>query len=189
MRHHIGIEIHILRVLGDHLIQCRFVKLGIDMGLNIKILKETEIDHVILPLYDGLFIRVGIGADMLAVGLLPDQIRIYADIFDNILYRLVLILLRELVRLQQRTLDMIRSHLEKMKGETCTCDTLAGVVGLSKVTVRRYLNYLAEIGEIDSSVDYETGGRPCIKYFIRPDAPEKKEEEAEAPAETEQEEK
>ena len=79
--------------------------------------------------------------------------------------------------LQQRTLDMIRSHLEKMKGETCTCDTLAGVVGLSKVTVRRYLNYLAEIGEIDSSVDYETGGRPCIKYFIRPDAPEKKEEE------------
>lgn len=71
--------------------------------------------------------------------------------------------------LQQRTLDMIRSHLEKMKGETCTCDTLAGVVGLSKVTVRRYLNYLAEIGEIGSSVDYETGGRPCIKYFIRPD--------------------
>ena len=76
--------------------------------------------------------------------------------------------------LQQRTLDMVRSHLEKMKGETCTCDTLAGVVGLSKVTVRRYLNYLAEIGEIGSSVDYETGGRPCIKYFIRPD------EEAEA---------
>ena len=76
--------------------------------------------------------------------------------------------------LQQRTLDMVRSHLEKMKGETCTCDTLAGVVGLSKVTVRRYLNYLAEIGEIGSSVDYETGGRPCTKYFIRPD------EEAEA---------
>lgn len=81
--------------------------------------------------------------------------------------------------LQQRTLDMIRSHLDKMKGETCTCDTLAGVVGLSKVTVRRYLNYLAEIGEIDSSVDYETGGRPCIKYFIRPDSVEKKDEAAE----------
>ena len=74
---------------------------------------------------------------------------------------------------------MIRSHLDKMKGETCTCDTLAGVVGLSKVTVRRYLNYLAEIGEIDSSVDYETGGRPCIKYFIRPDSVEKKDEAAE----------
>lgn len=71
--------------------------------------------------------------------------------------------------LQQRTLDMIRSHLDKMRGQTCTCDTLAGVVGLSKVTVRRYLNYLAEINEIDSSVDYETGGRPCIQYFVRPD--------------------
>ena len=81
--------------------------------------------------------------------------------------------------LQQRTLDMVRSHLEKMKGKTCTCDTLAGVVGLSKVTVRRYLNYLAEIGEIDSSVDYETGGRPCIKYFIRPDSPSKEEETVE----------
>ena len=45
--------------------------------------------------------------------------------------------------------------------------------------MRRYLNYLAEIGEIDSSVDYETGGRPCIKYFIRADSVEKKDEAAE----------
>ena len=91
--------------------------------------------------------------------------------------------------LQQRTLDMIRSHLDKMKGETCTCDTLAGVVGLSKVTVRRYLNYLAEIGEIDSSVDYETGGRPCIKYFIRPDSVEKKDETTEESNSNEEEKK
>jgi len=32
--------------------------------------------------------------------------------------------------------------------------------------VRRYLNHLAEKGELLSEIDYETGGRPCMRYRL-----------------------
>jgi len=35
------------------------------------------------------------------------------------------------------------------------------------VTVRHYLSYLIEIGQLDSSIDYETGGRPRILYRLK----------------------
>ena len=38
--------------------------------------------------------------------------------------------------------------------------------GLSVVTVRRYVNYLVERGEASSTVNYDTGGRPCRLYHI-----------------------
>lgn len=38
---------------------------------------------------------------------------------------------------------------------------------LSKVTVRRYLNYLIGTNEAESQVDYSTGGRPRVEYRSR----------------------
>ena len=29
---------------------------------------------------------------------------------------------------------------------------------------RRYMNYLAEVGSVMSEMNYETGGRPCMRY-------------------------
>ena len=46
-------------------------------------------------------------------------------------------------------------------------EDVASHVGLSVVTVRRYMNYLVEQQIIDSDMDYSTGGRPCIVYYIR----------------------
>ena len=40
-------------------------------------------------------------------------------------------------------------------------------MGLSAVTVRRYLNYMMEQGEVDSEVRYDTGGRPGALYRYR----------------------
>ena len=48
-----------------------------------------------------------------------------------------------------------------------TSDEIASHVGLSVVTVRRYMNYLAEQQVIGSEMDYRTGGRPCLGYFLR----------------------
>lgn len=48
-----------------------------------------------------------------------------------------------------------------------TSDEIASHVGLSVVTVRRYMNYLAEQQVIGSEMDYRTGGRPCLVYFLR----------------------
>ena len=41
---------------------------------------------------------------------------------------------------------------------------IADKVGLSRVTVRRYMNYLLEKGSIVGRMNYETGGRPCMLY-------------------------
>ncbi len=45
-----------------------------------------------------------------------------------------------------------------------TGDEIAEKIGLTSVTVRRYMNYLAEAGIVISEMNYETGGRPCMRY-------------------------
>lgn len=66
--------------------------------------------------------------------------------------------------IQEKTLKNIEGYLEKNPGKWFTGDELAEKVGLTVVTVRRYLNYLEEIGKIAAKMDYETGGRPCMRY-------------------------
>ena len=67
--------------------------------------------------------------------------------------------------LQEQTLERVRARLHAAGAAGCTSDTLAAETGLSAVTVRRYVNYLVEQGEASSQVNYDTGGRPAIRYF------------------------
>lgn len=46
-------------------------------------------------------------------------------------------------------------------------EQIATDTNLSKVTVRRYLNYLIGTNEAESQVDYSTGGRPRVEYRSR----------------------
>ncbi len=69
--------------------------------------------------------------------------------------------------LQYATLEKIRKALSESQTGFMTADAVAKSVGLSRVTVRRYLNYLSETGEAESKVDYSTGGRPSVEYRIR----------------------
>lgn len=66
--------------------------------------------------------------------------------------------------LQHQTLDKIRNSLSNHENEYLTSEQIASETELSKVTVRRYMNYLIEQSEITSVVDYSTGGRPSILY-------------------------
>ena len=66
--------------------------------------------------------------------------------------------------LQSKTLDSIRAYLNQHIGEGLTSEQIADEVGLSRVTIRRYTNYLIELKEVSSDVDYNTGGRPSIIY-------------------------
>ncbi len=72
--------------------------------------------------------------------------------------------------LQEGTLVRIRSCLARTAGEGCTCEALSEEVGLSSVTVRRYLTYLVGRGEAVSRINYDTGGRPSLLYRLSPDA-------------------
>ena len=68
--------------------------------------------------------------------------------------------------IQEKTLLLIMDQLRKNKGLWFTGDEISELLNLSSVTVRRYLNYLSETGKINSKMNYETGGRPCMRYGI-----------------------
>ena len=68
--------------------------------------------------------------------------------------------------IQEKTLQLIMEHLEKHKGVWFTGDEIAEKIGLTGVTVRRYMNYLAESGRVIGEMNYETGGRPCMLYKV-----------------------
>ena len=66
--------------------------------------------------------------------------------------------------IQPQTLDMLRAWLKDHNDAYLTSDEIARQVHLSRITVRRYLNYLLENHEIVSRMDYSTGGRPSLRY-------------------------
>ena len=69
--------------------------------------------------------------------------------------------------IQEKTLETISEYMKKHTGEWLTGDSIAEGVNISVVTVRRYMSYLAEAGKVLGKMDYETGGRPCMKYQIK----------------------
>ncbi|MBQ2866664.1 MAG: response regulator [Clostridia bacterium] len=68
--------------------------------------------------------------------------------------------------IQEKTLNTILDEMKKNPSAWMTGEEVAERIGLTGVTVRRYLNHLAEKGELLSEIDYETGGRPCMRYRL-----------------------
>ncbi|MDR1546887.1 MAG: response regulator [Deltaproteobacteria bacterium] len=69
--------------------------------------------------------------------------------------------------LQPATMELLRQAFEEAAGDRLSCADLASKIGLSRVTVRRYLNHLVERQDVTSEVDYDTGGRPSLKYRLK----------------------
>ena len=68
--------------------------------------------------------------------------------------------------IQEKTLQTILGEIKKNPSKWMTGDEIADLVGLTGVTVRRYLHHLAEKGILLSEIDYVTGGRPCMRYKL-----------------------
>jgi response regulator of citrate/malate metabolism len=68
--------------------------------------------------------------------------------------------------IQEKTLQTILDEMKKNPSKWMTGDEIAERIGLTGVTVRRYLNHLSEKGILLSEIDYETGGRPCMRYRV-----------------------
>ena len=69
--------------------------------------------------------------------------------------------------LNARTLATIREVLEREPQGDHTCESISAASGLSRVTVRHYLNYLIDAEVLTSAIDYETGGRPRVLYRMK----------------------
>lgn len=68
--------------------------------------------------------------------------------------------------IQEKTMQCIMDYLRENSGVWFTGDQIAGKIGLTGVTVRRYMNYLSESGRVIGEMNYETGGRPCMLYKV-----------------------
>lgn len=68
--------------------------------------------------------------------------------------------------LNAATMQMIREFLQHNSDTMYTSEEIAEQVHLSRITVRRYMNYLTQTHEAVSAIDYRTGGRPSIQYGI-----------------------
>jgi response regulator of citrate/malate metabolism len=68
--------------------------------------------------------------------------------------------------LQSNTWNLIRDRLAQGRGQFLDCEDVAERVELSKVTIRRYLKHMAESRLVECRVDYETGGRPSVRYRL-----------------------
>lgn len=66
--------------------------------------------------------------------------------------------------IQPQTLTRMCEFLKQNCDQEFTSEAIADEVGLSRVTVRRYMNYLQEQNSIVGRMNYETGGRPCMLY-------------------------
>ena len=67
---------------------------------------------------------------------------------------------------QEKTLQTIIEHLKENKNKWLTGDEIAEKVGLTGVTVRRYMTHLSEVGIVIADMNYGTGGRPCMLYKL-----------------------
>ncbi len=65
--------------------------------------------------------------------------------------------------IQRKTLDII---LECFKASSSwfTVDMISDRIGISIVTIRRYLNFLVNKRILEETINYETGGHPSVLY-------------------------
>ncbi|MBQ4322092.1 MAG: response regulator [Oscillospiraceae bacterium] len=68
--------------------------------------------------------------------------------------------------IQEKTIELIMEYLKANTNRWFTGDEIAEKVNLTGVTVRRYMNYLAESGKVVGEMNYGTGGRPCMQYKV-----------------------
>ncbi len=69
--------------------------------------------------------------------------------------------------LQEKTLTYIVEKLRPHKEELIDVEDISKITNLSKVSLRKYLDFLTENNTIEKKIDYGTVGRPKYKYYIK----------------------
>lgn len=69
--------------------------------------------------------------------------------------------------LQESTLNYIVDKMRVFQGSLVNIEEISEVTNLSKVSLRKYLDYLVELSAIKKQVDYGTVGRPKYQYYIK----------------------
>lgn len=65
--------------------------------------------------------------------------------------------------LTKQTLQLIWNQIELLHGQAFTTDEMAQLVGISRVSIRKYVMFLTEIGVLENEMVYQHVGRPVSK--------------------------
>ena len=68
--------------------------------------------------------------------------------------------------ISQRTLNKFIKYLKQIE-KPKSAQKIASENGVTRITARRYLEYLVEKEEVDIKLTYGSVGRPTKKYFIK----------------------
>ncbi len=75
--------------------------------------------------------------------------------------------------LTRTTLQLIWDHITERRGQAFSTEEMAHEVGISRVSMRKYLNFLSEIGVLKAEIMYGTVGRPVCKHRTVEDSSER----------------
>ncbi|MCW4628124.1 MULTISPECIES: response regulator [Marinomonas] len=66
--------------------------------------------------------------------------------------------------IDENTLEKLTQHLKTLDETPFTAEDIGDAIKLSRITARRYLEYLEAQGQVSMTLDYKTGGRPKQRY-------------------------
>tara|TARA_R110001606_G_scaffold383473_1_gene545792 strand:+ start:354 stop:1037 length:684 start_codon:yes stop_codon:yes gene_type:complete len=66
--------------------------------------------------------------------------------------------------IDENTLEKLTQHLDTLDNTPFTAEDIGDAINLSRITARRYLEYLEAQGQVSMTLDYKTGGRPKQRY-------------------------
>ncbi|WP_242217635.1 response regulator [Bacillus cereus group sp. BfR-BA-01380] len=65
--------------------------------------------------------------------------------------------------LTKQTLQLVWKQIKSLHGKTFTTEEMAQLVGISRVSIRKYVMFLIEIGALENEMVYQQVGRPVSK--------------------------
>ncbi|WP_417527819.1 response regulator [Marinomonas shanghaiensis] len=66
--------------------------------------------------------------------------------------------------IDENTLEKLTQYLKTLDEAPFTAEDIGDAIKLSRITARRYLEYLEAQGQVSMTLDYKTGGRPKQRY-------------------------
>ncbi|HSU80078.1 MAG TPA: response regulator [Candidatus Angelobacter sp.] len=136
-----------------------------DMERIKKALRYGAVDYLIKPFEYDRFNRA-LSAYKDQTKFIQTQNVISQDVLDHQLFhREEKLIMEELPKgLTKDTLKQIWEAIQWLKKVPFSTEEVVKLVGISRVSVRKYLNFLKEIGILDVKVVYGTVGRPVYQH-------------------------
>ncbi|TGE31940.1 response regulator [Desulfosporosinus sp. Sb-LF] len=137
-----------------------------------KALRYGAVDYLIKPFEFERF-KTALSAYREWASMTKDQERLsQAELDIRLLHQNSVTVPSELPKgLTRNTLKTVWENIQAMKGNSFSTEEMASRVGVSRVSMRKYLSFLTDIGVIDMEVIYGSIGRPVYQHrCIKPDS-------------------